>query len=64
MTKLTLEQIKDMLQSMVLKDVAEAAGVEYTSLTRFVNGKLKDPGYALVSKVGQYLEEKFVIRAE
>lgn len=59
MTKLTLEQIKEMLKPMVLKDVAAAADVEYTSLTRLMSGKLQQPKYEMVMRLGKYLEDKF-----
>lgn len=59
MTRLSLEQIKDLLQDINLTKVAEGAGVQYQALTRLANGTADDPSYDLVVKVGKYLEERF-----
>ena len=54
-----IESIREVLKDMKLNVVADAAGVNYVTLTRFVNGSTQDPGYEFVFKIAKYLEEKF-----
>lgn len=53
---LTLEQIRDRLESMNLYRVAAKAGIHPNALYSLVNGK-SDPKYSTVKKVSDYLEK-------
>lgn len=53
---LTPDTIKKRLQDANLKKVAEAAGVHYNALYRFMNGITGRPSYELVRKLSLYLE--------
>ena len=59
MTKLTLDQIVDLLQVVNLSKVAEESGVSYTTLTRMSKGSIENPSYANVIAIGEYLEKRF-----
>ncbi|AIM40756.1 transcriptional regulator [Idiomarinaceae phage 1N2-2] len=54
---MTPEQIKERLKHANLKAVAEASGLHYNSVYRFMNGGTK-PAWDTVNKLEKYLERQ------
>lgn len=56
-----IETVRSLLKDMKLNVVAEAADVNYITLTRFANGTTQDPGYEFMFKLTSYLHDKFKV---
>lgn len=54
---LALETIRDMLQDRNLREVSRQSKVHYNVIYRLANGT-KNPAYATVRKLSDYLERK------
>lgn len=52
------EQIKDALSDRNLRRVAEASGVNYFTLCRFMNGTTQNPEDENLDRLRKYLGEK------
>lgn len=52
---LTLEQIKERLKHSNLRAVAEASGVNYHTLVKFMKEEGRDPAYSTVKALSDYL---------
>lgn len=64
MTKLTLEEIKDMLSVINITQMAKESGIPYVTLTRMAKGSVENPSYHIVMAVGEYLEKRFAAVAK
>jgi len=52
---MTLEEIKEKLKPYNLKKVAQATGLHYNTVYKYVNGEVKRPAYATMKKLEEFL---------
>lgn len=54
---LTLEQVVCALRDRRLKSVSESTGLAYDTIWRIARGTAKDPSYAVIKKLSDYILE-------
>lgn len=58
---MTLDELKKILSTMNLKQVARDAGIHYNAIYRLVNGGT-NPSYETVQKIIAHLESKGIVK--